>query len=90
MASENIIRKISIPHCARGPKLCEKCAEAARNKKICLLEIFLEPTNVARPTIEVVKGGESNHYEFDVVKTFSSEAEAKEYAAKNKIDISLD
>ncbi len=90
MASENIIRKISIPHCARGPKLCEKCAEAARNKKICLLEIFLEPTNVARPTIEIVTDGESNYYEFDVVKTFSSEAEAKEYAAKNKINISLD
>ncbi|MHA1276729.1 MAG: hypothetical protein ACTSQI_15320 [Candidatus Helarchaeota archaeon] len=89
MASENIIRKISIPHCARGPKLCEKCKEAAKSKKICLLEIFLEPGNIARPTIEVIKNGEPHYYEFEIVKVFSTEQDAKEFAAKNNIDISL-
>lgn len=44
----------------------------------------------ARPTIEIERMGVKIHRTFDVVKVFESEAEARDYAAKNSItDISF-
>jgi hypothetical protein len=85
MSSEYMITRMSTPHCARGPKLCNKCAEAAKVKKICLLEIFFESGQMARPTIQIEKDGEKQYVEYDVVKYFKDEAEARDYAKKNKI-----
>jgi len=81
---------MSIPHCARGPSRCEKCKATAQEKKIYLLKIYLQPGEVARPVIEVKRDGESHYYEYDAIKQFNTEAEAKEYAEKHNIsDISL-
>ncbi len=80
-----MIKKMSTPHCARGPKLCNKCAEAAKEQKICLLEIFFESGTMARPTIAIEDNGETKYVEYDLLKTFKNEDEAKKYAEKNDI-----
>jgi hypothetical protein len=82
---KNIIRTIRMAHCARGPELCQKCREMDV-PKICLLDI--DPPDqgkVSRRTIEVQIDGNKAWLEFDVVKTFADEAEARKYAAKNGI-----
>lgn len=83
---KHIIRAIRLAHCARGPELCAKCREMDV-PKICLLDI--DPPNQgreARRTIEVVIGGKREWREYDVVRIFDSEAEARRYAAENGIN----
>lgn len=83
--SSYIIRKIPIVHCARGPENCKKCKEIY-TEKICLLDI--SPPHYGewtRRVIEVEIDGEKVCREFDVVKIFQSEDEAREYAEKNEI-----
>lgn len=85
MSSEYMIKKKSTPHCARGPQLCEKCAAAAKIQNICLLEIFFERGNQDRPVVEIVQDGETKYVEYDLIKFFKDEAEARAYAEKNNI-----
>ena len=82
-----VIRKRAQIHCARGPKWCTKCQEMAREKKYCLIELFPEPGNVARPIDEFTIEGRKQMCEFDIIKVFNSEKEAKEYAEANSIKI---
>jgi len=82
-----MIKKMTIPHCARGPTGCDKCKEAAKEEKICLLRIYFKAGNVARPMTEIVVNGEKILAEYDVMKIFNDEVEAKEYAKKNSINI---
>ncbi len=80
-----IIRNIRLAHCARGPERCAKCREIDV-PKICLLDI--DPPNQgrqARRTIEVEIDGKKKWREYDIVRTFESEAEARKYAAENGI-----
>lgn len=80
-----IIRTIRLTHCARGPELCAKCREMDR-PAICLLDI--DPPNhgrEARRTIEVEIDGRKEWREFDVIRSFQSEAEARKYAEENGI-----
>ncbi|MFW9889912.1 MAG: hypothetical protein ACFFER_17150, partial [Candidatus Thorarchaeota archaeon] len=78
-----MIRAISPPHCARGPNRCDACAEAAKTKVICLVRVYLDPGQFARPIMELSRDGDTSYYEFDVVRQFETEAEAMEYA-RNK------
>lgn len=71
---------MTAPHCARGPKLCNKCKVAEENPKICLVEVFLQPGMVTRPVGKFPIGSKEEYHEFDVVQTFPDEAEAREYA----------
>ena len=81
----DVIDKILVPHCARGPKRCEKCKKTAEEEKICLIRVYLEPGNIARPMSDFIIDGRKRLCEFDVLKIFSYEMEAKEYARKNDI-----
>jgi predicted Fe-Mo cluster-binding NifX family protein len=84
--SHHIIRKIRLAHCKRGPSICEKCREMDV-EKICLLDI--SPPGAGefqRRVIQVNVGGEEVWREFDVVRAFESEAEAKAYAEANGIN----
>jgi len=85
-----IIRTIHTAHCARGPERCAKCRQMSESR-ICLLDI--DPPDQgrqARRTIEVEINGKKQWREFDVVRTFESEAEARRCAAENDIsDIDL-
>jgi hypothetical protein len=60
-------------------------------QRICLLDICPPHMGeVQRRVIQVNRGGESVWREFDVVRMFESEEEAKEYADRNFIgDIKL-
>ena len=80
-----IIRRIRLAHCARGPQLCEKCREMDREVP-ALLDV--DPPNsgmVARRTIEVEVAGVKAWREFDVVRVFENEVEARAYAAENGV-----
>ena len=83
---EQIIRVLSPPHCARGPKYCDRCAEAAKSKKICLLRIFFDGGMIARPMIEIERDGKWSIHEYDVLQTFASSSEALDYANSHNID----
>jgi len=80
-----IIRIISPPHCARGSKGCEKCAEAAEVQIPCLIRVFLDGGMVARPMMEVEVDGALRLLEFDIIKRFTTVDEAKAYAKDNGI-----
>lgn len=81
----HIIRKIHLAHCKRGPSICEKCREMDV-EKICLLDISPPGAGeLQRRVIQVNVGGEQVWREFDVVRAFESEAEARAYADENGI-----
>ena len=84
--SRYIIRTMRLAHCKRGPAVCEKCREMDE-EKICLLDICPPDQGmVQRRVIEISRGGESVWHEFDIVRAFESEEEAREYAEQNGID----
>jgi hypothetical protein len=87
---KHIVRTIRLAHCARGPERCAKCREMDE-PKICLLDI--EPPDrgmAARRTIEVEINGKKEWREFDVVRSFADEAEARRYAEENGVaDVEL-
>ena len=49
--------------------------------------MYLESGNIARPMSDFVVDGKKVLCEFDVLKIFNDEVEAKEYAKKNNINI---
>ncbi|MHA1377214.1 MAG: hypothetical protein ACTSRG_02420 [Candidatus Helarchaeota archaeon] len=77
-----VIRKMSLPHCARGPKECEKCAEAAKDIRIYLLKTYPDPGTMTRPIIEINVHGNKIWQVYDVINDFESEEKAKDYANK--------
>ncbi len=88
MSEENhVIRKMSFPHCARGPKNCAKCREAAKDVKIYLLKVYPDPGTMARPIIEVNISGEKVWQVYDVIRDFKNEKEAREYVKKNGLKL---
>ena len=86
-----IIKKVPYIHCARGPERCEKCKMISKKKPdFCLIRIYLKSSNVARPMISINLNEERALYEYDVLKRFKNEQEAKTYAVKNKIELYFD
>ncbi len=83
--SGHIIKQIFVPHCARGPKRCEKCKQMAEEKKYCLLQIYFHGGKVTRPVLELETDDKRQWYEFDLIKTFNDENEAKMYANEHEI-----
>ncbi len=74
------IQKMVAPHCARGPNLCKKCKIATENPCVCLVEVFLQPGGITRPVDKFPIAGNDKYYEYDVVRTFIDEVEARSYA----------
>ena len=84
--ADHIIRRIRLAHCKRGPDRCAKCREMDQ-EKICLLQLFSPGTSLAqRRTIQVQDNGEPIWREFEVVKAFDTEAEAREYAVEHGLE----
>ncbi len=82
----HIIRKIRLAHCKRGPDVCEKCREMDV-EKICLLDVCPPGAGeMQRRVIRVNVGGEAVWREFDVVRAFESEADARAYASENGVE----
>ncbi|MCX6031301.1 MAG: hypothetical protein NT169_18635 [Chloroflexi bacterium] len=88
--SRYIIRKIHLAHCKRGPARCKQCREMDA-WRICLLDIAPpRPGESQRRLIQVYMGGEAVWREYDVVRMFDSEAEARGFARENRIaDVNL-
>ena len=82
------IVKMTPFHCQRGSRSCEICNKLAQEgEKYCLIEIIGRNGMIARPMIELEIEGERVYYEFDLLKIFIDQKEAKEYALKNEIKI---
>ncbi|PKL45688.1 MAG: hypothetical protein CVV41_01420 [Candidatus Riflebacteria bacterium HGW-Riflebacteria-1] len=74
-----IIKKLSVPHCKRGPERCEMCLKTAE-PHWCLLDIDPpEKETMQRPVIEVEIDGERLFLVYDVIKRFASEEEARQF-----------
>jgi hypothetical protein len=84
--SRYIIRRIRLAHCKKGPSLCDKCREMDA-ERICLLDIGPPRVGeIQRRVIQVNREGGKVWREFDVVRAFESEEEAKEYADRHMIE----
>lgn len=81
------IRLMQPIHCARGPKRCSGCREAMEVPAESRL-LDLCPDNVevaARPVIDIVRNGVTEHRVFDVVRVFADEAEGRAFAERHGI-----
>lgn len=84
---QHIIRATRSQHCSRGPVLCAKC-RAMDEMKWMLLDI--DPPRqgeVARPVIQVMLGTEPEWREYDLIRVFTSETEARAYATEHQIPL---
>ena len=90
-ASRYVIRRLRMAHCAKGPMRCEQCA-ALTESKLCLLDTQpAHPGEVQRRVIEVTSAGVKAWREYDIVRGFADEREAKEYALQHAIaDVQLE
>ncbi len=81
-----IIRKIRLAHCKRGPERCEKCREMDV-ARLCLLDIAPPDAGLLqRRVIQITVDGEAMWREFDVVKVFKDESDARAYAQAHQIE----
>jgi len=77
-------------HCAKGPYRCKTCKEYAKEKKVALLDTAPDdPGLIARPMIEIVFEGEKVLVPFDILAYFDTFEEAKSYAEKNDLTVSI-
>lgn len=68
-------------HCARGPARCEQCkAAAAEPSKPKLLDLCPWPPNAARPVVDLVRNGATQHRVYEVLKTFDTVEQARSFA----------
>ncbi len=77
----HLIRRMSLPHCKRGPMRCPKCKAGEGRDAFVLIDI--QPPNaglVQRPVIELTLQGKKLFCEYDVVKVFDEEKEARAFA----------
>lgn len=80
-----IIQKIRLAHCKKGPALCAQCREMDV-ERLCLLDICPPDQGlVQRRVIQVQVDGELAWREFDVVRVFDDEQEARAYAEQEGI-----
>ena len=83
-----MIKEMPKIHCARGPRGCQKCQEMiAEGNSFCLLKIFLDAGEIARPMTEIIVDDEPILCEYDVLNRFKDVIEAKKYAEENNIEI---
>jgi hypothetical protein len=84
--SRYIIRPIVLTHCKRGPKVCAECrAMEAQGERWSLLDTSPpHPGREQRRVIEVEEDGERTWREFDVVRVFDSEAEARAFFSEHE------
>ena len=83
--AQYIIRKMRTAHCKRGPEVCEKCREMDVERP-CLLDIAPADAGLMqRRVIEVEVDGETEWREFDIVRSFENEEQARAYADEHGI-----
>ena len=90
LMAHHIVRRIRFTHCKQGPDICEDCRRT-NNERICLLDIDPKDADLMqRRLIEVEIEGEKVWREYDVVRSFNTDDEARQYAEQESIsDIDL-
>jgi len=90
MPTKYVLKRMARIHCARGPKRCKTCKDYAKEKKIALLDTDPDDQGlIARPMIEIEFEGETIHVPFDVLAYFESFEEAKIYAEKKNLAVTI-
>ena len=83
-----MIKEMPKIHCARGPRSCQKCQEMKEEgESFCLLKIFLDGGEIARPMTEIIVDSEPVLLEYDVLERFKDMTEAEKHAEINNVDI---
>jgi len=80
-----VIKKLAVPHCKRGPEHCELCRKNSE-PRWCLLDV--DPPDkemLQRPVIELVVDGERHFLVYDVIKSFASEEEARQFLRTSEL-----
>lgn len=86
-----VVKGMGKLHCARGGARCERCRAAeAEPATPALLDLRPDHPEAARPTVEVVRDGETTHRVYDVVRRFASADEARAFGAKHGVLVQLD
>lgn len=81
-----VIRPLRLAHCKRGPSRCARCREMDE-PRICLLDVCPpQQGELQRRVIALVVDGQRVWREFDIVRVFAGEEEARAYAAAHGID----
>ena len=84
---DKIVKMIPF-HCARPRGACKKCTKLAEEgEQYCLISFQLSAEEIARPMITIEINEEKVLCEFDLIKIFKDESEAREYAIENGIDM---
>lgn len=79
-----VIKKLSVPHCKRGPEHCEICRKNAQ-PRWCLLDVDPpDKETVQRPVITLLVAGKRQFLVYDVIKSFASEEEARAFMSSDK------
>ncbi len=82
-----IIKKMSIPHCKKGPDVCKKCKKNTK-EEWCLLNICPDKKGEVQRPVTAVKFHDKEYMkEYEVIQKFKSEVEAQAYSAANNIEI---
>jgi len=79
-----VISKLSVPHCKRGPERCEICRKDSEPRWRLLDVDPPDKDIVQRPVIELSIDGERHFLVYDVIKSFASEEEARQYMKTEK------
>ncbi len=79
------IRALKPTHCARGPARCEKCKAAEKEPAMPKLLDVCPYGDYARPTIDIERDGKKLWRPYDVIRSFASADEAREFAALHRI-----
>jgi hypothetical protein len=83
-----LIKELTLIHCARGPLRCDKCKKLEEEgKKFCLIKAYSKAGKIARPMTRININNERVFCEYVVEKVFIDENEAKKYAINNGIEI---
>ena len=73
-------------HCARPRGACDKCMKLAEEgEQYCLITFQNTNEEMARPMMTIQINGEEVLCEFDLVRIFKDEDEAREYAVKHNL-----
>ncbi len=81
-----VIRRIRIAHCKRGPDRCEAC-RVLDTEKVCLVDVCPpQKGEIQRRLIKLVRDGEESWHEFDIVKVFEDQEEARLFAAEHAVE----
>lgn len=87
--SELFIKKLLLPHCAKGADKCDECKKAvAQGERYYLIRVYyVSAGEMSRPMTMVNNNGVKKLYEFDVENIFDNAEAAMVYSRQNKVTV---